>query len=86
VADDFLRSWVAANLSTLPAGALADEAKRLAAICAADAIWAGIPFEQLQAAAGGNLETYMGTALDRVSQSEIDKMLMEMRPQDAKGS
>ena len=62
--EGFLRSWIATNVEpTLPSDRDA-RAARWAAVCAADAIQAGIPYDELKKAAGGNLMRYIKTAAD----------------------
>ena len=81
--DGFLRAWVVTNVKVVMAWDHAREAKRLAAVCAAEAAKASIDPDALEAAAGGDLVNYMGEAIDRVTMAEVDRMLERMRPKDA---
>ena len=78
--DGFLRTWVAINVKVVHASHLSQEAKRLAAVCAAEAARSGIDLDVLNAAAGGDLEKYMVKAIDNVTMAEFDKMLARVRP------
>lgn len=82
--EGFLRSWVATHVKTVIGVERSTEAKRLAAHCTADAMMAGVPVDQLDAAAGGNLVAYMAEAIDAADTAEVDRMLQLVRPQDAK--
>lgn len=63
MSEGFLRSWVTIHVKTVN-GVERSTAKRLAAHCTADAMIAGVPPDQLDAAAGGNLVAYMAEAID----------------------
>jgi hypothetical protein len=71
----FLRAWVAINVKVVHASHLSQEAKRLAAVCAAEAARSGIDPDVLDAAACGDLEKYMVKAIDNVTMAEFDKLL-----------
>ena len=79
----FLRSWVATHVKVIRASDHAKVAKRLAAVCAADAAMAGIDPDDLDTAAGGDLAKYIGDAIDDAIMAELDKMLERVRPKDA---
>ena len=79
----FLRSWVATHVKVVGASDHAKVAKRLAAVCAADAAMAGIDPDDLDTAAGGDLAQYIGDAIDDATMAELDKMLERVRPKVA---
>ena len=79
----FLRSWVATHVRVVKAVERSLQAKSLAAICATDAIEAGVDLSALDAAAGGDLVKFMEEAIDTVTMVEVDKMLERVRPKDA---
>jgi hypothetical protein len=66
-AREFLEHWLSGHV-----GAVADEYRmretvRLVALCREDAIHAGIPPDELRAAAGGNLIQFMLAALSEAA-------------------
>jgi hypothetical protein len=78
-----LRSWIATHVKVVKASEQSSEAKRLAAVCMADAMMAGIDPDALYKAAGGDLVKYISEAIDRAAMAEVDKMLERVRPKDA---
>ena len=62
--DGFLRSWVATHVKPVPAEERAGRIAKWAAECVADAMMAGIPFDDIHKAAGGNVQTYIARAAD----------------------
>jgi len=66
--DGFLRSWVATHVRPVPEAERARYVAQWAAQCVADAIMAGIPFDAIHAAAGGNVQTYIAKAADHVAE------------------
>jgi hypothetical protein len=79
----FLSSWVATHVKTVRAAERSGEAKRLAAICMADAMMAGIEPDALEVAAGGGLVKHIRDAMDTTTMAELDRMLERVRPTDA---
>ena len=68
--DGFLRSWVATHVRPVPAADRAQHVAKWAASCVADAIMAGIPYDDLQKAAGGSILTHIGKAAELVAERE----------------
>ena len=68
--DGFLRSWVATHVKPVPAEDRAERIAKWAAECVADAMMAGIPFDDIHKAAGGNVQTYIARAADYVAKRE----------------
>ncbi len=64
----FLRSWVATHVKPVPEENRADHIAQWAASCVADALMAGIPYDNLQEAAGGNVLTYISKVADDVAE------------------
>jgi hypothetical protein len=63
-AREFLDIWEAENVERVPQSEKSREAERLAPLCRADAVRAGISERDLEDAAGGNLVAFMKAALD----------------------
>ena len=63
-AREFLDVWEAENVERVERSEKAREAERLAPLCRADAIRAGIREHHLEEAAGGDLIAFMREALD----------------------
>jgi hypothetical protein len=61
---EFLDVWEAENVEPVAQSEKSREAERLAPLCRADAIRAGISEGDLEAAAGGDLVAFMREALD----------------------
>jgi len=78
-----LQSWVSANVRVVPVAERGREASTLAARCIADAAMAGILVDDLENAAGADLLSYMGEAIDAATMREVDRLLERVRPRDA---
>jgi hypothetical protein len=63
-AREFLDVWEAENVERVTQSKKPGEAARLAPLCRADAVRAGISERDLEAAAGGDLVAFMREALD----------------------
>ena len=63
-AREFLDVWEAENVERVTQAEKLKEAERLAPLCRADAIRAGISEGDLEEAAGGDLVVFMTAALD----------------------
>jgi hypothetical protein len=63
-AREFLDVWEAENVERVAQPEKSREAERLAPLCRADAIRAGISERDLESAAGGDLVAFMREALD----------------------
>jgi hypothetical protein len=63
-AREFLDVWESENVEPVPQSGKSKEAERLAPLCRADAIRAGISERDLEEAAGGDLIAFMREALD----------------------
>jgi hypothetical protein len=63
-AREFLDVWEAENVERVAQSEKSREAERLASLCRADAIRAGISERALESAAGGDLVAFMREALD----------------------
>ena len=68
--DGFLCSWVATYVKPVPAEERAERIAKWAAECVADAMMAGIPFDDIHKAAGGNVQTYIARAADYLAKRE----------------
>ena len=68
--DGFLRSWVATHVKPVPVEERAERIAKWAAECVADAMMAGIPFDDIHKAAGGNVQTYIARAADYLARRE----------------
>ena len=68
--DGFLRSWVATHVKPVPAEERAERIAKWAAECVADAMMAGIPFDDIHKTAGGNVQTYIAKAADYLAKRE----------------
>ena len=64
----FLRSWVATSVKPVPEQERSGQIAKWAAECVADAITAGIPFDDIHKAAGGNVLTYIAKIADDVAE------------------
>jgi hypothetical protein len=64
----FLRSWVATHVKPVPEQERSGQIAKWAAECVADALMAGIPYDNLQEAAGGNVMTYIAKVADDVAE------------------
>lgn len=67
--DGFLRSWVATHVKPVPASGRGAQAAKWAAECVADALMAGISFDAIHKAAGGNVVTYIAKAANYVAEA-----------------
>jgi len=79
----FLQSWVNANVSVVLVAQRSREASTLAARCIADAAMAGILVDDLENAAGADVMSYMGEAIDAATMREVDRLLERVRPRHA---
>jgi len=68
--DGFLRSWVATHVKPVPVEERAERIAKWAAACVADAMMAGISFDDIHKAAGGDVQTYIARAADYLSRRE----------------
>ena len=66
----FLRSWVATHVRQVPAEERAARVAKWSAECVADALIAGISFDNIHAAAGGSVLTYIAKAADYVAERD----------------
>jgi hypothetical protein len=60
----FLRSWIATHVRDVADSNLDDQVSKWAASCVADALIAGIPYDDLLGAAEGNIVDYIKKAVD----------------------
>jgi hypothetical protein len=65
--DGFLRSWIATHVRPVPPSARGEHVKTWAANCVADAMLIGIPYDELQRAAGGDIVSHIKRAADLVA-------------------
>jgi hypothetical protein len=72
-AREFLDVWEAENVEPVAQSEKASEAERLAPLCRADGLRAGISEHDLEEAAGGDLVAFMGAALDAAEARSTDK-------------
>ena len=70
-AREFLDLWEAENVERVAQSDKSKEADRLAPLCRADAIRAGISERELEEAAGGDLLAFMREALDAADTRNI---------------
>jgi hypothetical protein len=69
---EFLDVWEAENVERVAQSEKASEAERLAPLCRADGLRAGISERDLEEAAGGDLVAFMGAALDAAEARSTD--------------
>ena len=66
--DGFLRSWIATHVRPVPPEKRSEHVAKWSAECAADAIMASIPYDDLQKAAGGSVLNYIAKVADDVAE------------------
>ena len=66
--DGFLRSWVATHVKPVPAENRAEHVTKWAAECVADAMMAGIAFDDIHKAADGNVQAYIAKAANHIAE------------------
>ena len=71
---EFLQSWVVENVK---ATIVEDEAEHLAKDCVWEAHTRGIPKADLIAAAGGDLDAYILTELNRAGDGEVEDTIAQ---------
>ena len=60
--DGFLRSWISTHVVSVPLSDREEHVKKWAASCAADAMLAGIAYDALQKASGGDIVKHIRRA------------------------